>query len=94
MRPSVVCSLPPHQTTTQQGPPCSRDRVSAVTADCGELLFAGVMSAGLGAKYPCQEQPQRIIERYMKRIPEHLAAAAETNWDSCSPSYMILDSSA
>jgi len=27
------------------------------------------------------EQPQRLIERYMKRIPEHLAAAAETNWD-------------
>ncbi|CAE7648878.1 unnamed protein product [Symbiodinium sp. CCMP2592] len=27
------------------------------------------------------EQPQRLIERYVKRIPEHLAAAAETNWD-------------
>ncbi|CAE7411976.1 unnamed protein product [Symbiodinium pilosum] len=27
------------------------------------------------------EQPQRIIERYMKRISEHLAAAAETDWD-------------
>lgn len=27
------------------------------------------------------EQPQRLIDRYMKRIPEHLAAAAETNWE-------------
>ncbi|CAE7430767.1 unnamed protein product [Symbiodinium natans] len=27
------------------------------------------------------EQPQRIIERYMKRLPENLAAAAETSWD-------------